>query len=176
MDQFLSGALEVDVDLVRGEGWIITGGIVEHIEAAGVHSGDSMGVVPPQRLKADTLKKIEKMSQDLAHRMNVYGHLNLQLAILNDEVFVLEANPRSSRSVPFLAKATEIPIVDLGIAAQMKWSLSATEVNQYQWTQLKQICVKGVVFPFKKFVESDSILGPEMKSTGRNNGASSNLF
>lgn len=170
MDQFLSGALECDVDLVRGPGWVVMGGIVEHIEAAGIHSGDSMGVVPPQRLKVDTLQKIEKMSQELAHKMNILGHLNLQLAIKDDEIFVLEANPRSSRSVPFLAKATSIPLVDLGIAAQMGIKLSAEVVASYRWADLKQICVKGVVFPFKKFAESDSILGPEMKSTGETMG------
>ena len=170
MDQFLSGALEVDVDLVRGPNWVVVGGIVEHIEAAGVHSGDSMGVVPPQRLKFDTLQKIEKMSEELAHKMNVLGHLNLQLAIKEDEIFVLEANPRSSRSVPFLAKATSIPLVDLGIAAQMEIDLPAAQLAKYKWSDLKQICVKGVVFPFKKFAESDSILGPEMKSTGETMG------
>ncbi len=170
MDQFLSGALEVDVDLVRGDGWIVMGGIVEHIEAAGIHSGDSMGVVPPQRLKNETLDLIEKMSQELANKMNILGHLNLQLAIKSDEIFVLEANPRSSRSVPFLAKATSIPLVDLGIKAQLGEKLSAAEVAKYRWKDLKQICVKGVVFPFKKFAESDSILGPEMKSTGETMG------
>jgi carbamoyl-phosphate synthase large subunit len=170
MDQFLSGALEVDVDLVRGVNWIVMGGIIEHIEAAGIHSGDSMGVVPPQRLKDDTLAKIEKMSQELANRMNVLGHLNLQLALKNDEIFVLEANPRSSRSVPFLAKATGIPLIDLGILAQTHQKLTPQEVASYRWMDIKQICVKGVVFPFKKFTESDSILGPEMKSTGETMG------
>lgn len=174
MDQFLSGALEVDVDLVRGPNWEIMGGIVEHIEAAGVHSGDSMGVVPPQRLKDETLIHIEKMSSQLAERMNILGHLNLQLAIKNDLIYVLEANPRSSRSVPFLAKATLIPLVDLGIEAQMKieWNdqLKAENLKKYNWRNLSQVCVKGVVFPFKKFAESDSILGPEMKSTGESMG------
>ena len=170
MDQFLSGALEVDVDLVRGKNWIVMGGVVEHIEAAGIHSGDSMGVIPPQRLRDDTLKKIEKMSQELANKMDVLGHLNLQLAIKNDEVFVLEANPRSSRSVPFLAKATQIPLVDLGIRAQMGLEMSAEEVSRYNWRAIDKICVKGVVFPFKKFADSDSILGPEMKSTGETMG------
>ncbi len=170
MDQFLSGALEVDVDLIRGVNWIVMGGIVEHIEAAGIHSGDSMGVVPPQRLKNETLHKIEKMSQELAVKMNILGHLNLQLAIKDDEIFVLEANPRSSRSVPFLAKATGIPLVDLGILAQTGQKLTSDEVAKYRWSDLKQICVKGVVFPFKKFAESDSILGPEMKSTGETMG------
>lgn len=170
MDQFLSGALEVDVDLVRGKNWIIMGGVVEHIEAAGIHSGDSMGVIPPQRLRDDTLEKIEKMSQELANKMDILGHLNLQLAIKNDEIFVLEANPRSSRSVPFLAKATQIPLVDLGIKAQMGLEMSAAEVSRYNWRTIDKICVKGVVFPFKKFADSDSILGPEMKSTGETMG------
>lgn len=170
MDQFLSGALEVDVDLVRGKNWIVMGGVLEHIEAAGVHSGDSMGVIPPQRLKPETLDKIEKMSRELAHKLDIFGHLNLQLAIQNDEIFVLEANPRSSRSVPFLAKATQIPLIDLGIKAQMGLELSQQEVQKYNWKSLTKICVKGVVFPFKKFAESDSILGPEMKSTGETMG------
>ncbi len=170
MDQFLSGALEVDVDLVRGKGWILHGGIIEHIEAAGVHSGDSMGVVPPQRLKEEALAHIEKMCGALADRMQIEGHLNLQLAIKNDEVYVLEANPRSSRSVPFLAKATGIPLVDIGIMAQMGLTPDAAELEKYQWRSIKNVCVKGVVFPFKKFSESDSILGPEMKSTGETMG------
>ena len=155
MDQFLSGALEVDVDLVRGPNWILSGGIIEHIEAAGVHSGDSMGVVPPQRLKPETLLKIEKMSADLADRIGVLGHLNLQLAIKNDEIFVLEANPRSSRSVPFLAKATLIPLIDLGIKAQLGLNVSSEELAKYNWRKLSQVCVKGVVFPFKKIQESN---------------------
>ena len=170
MDQFLTGALEVDVDLVRGPGWTVVGGIVEHIEVAGVHSGDSMGVVPPQRLKVETLRNIEAMSLRLAEKLDVKGHLNLQLAIKNDVIYVLEANPRSSRSVPFLAKATSIPLVDLGIAAQMNIQLPLEQIKKYQWNELTKICVKGVVFPFKKFAESDSILGPEMKSTGESMG------
>jgi len=174
MDQFLSGAIEVDVDLVRGKNWMVMGGVLEHIEAAGIHSGDSMAVIPPQRLKPETLKKIERMSEQLADKMNIFGHLNLQLAILKDEIFVLEANPRSSRSVPFLAKATQIPLIDLGIKAQMGEELTAEQVSQYNWRNLNKICVKGVVFPFKKFAESDSILGPEMKSTGETMGRADN--
>lgn len=170
MDQFLEGALEVDVDLVRGKDWIIIGGIVEHIEAAGVHSGDSMGVLPPQRLKFSACKKIETMSKALADRINVIGHLNLQLAIQEDQVYILEANPRSSRSVPFIAKASQIPLVDLGVRAMLGHSHKEVNPDQYEWRDVDQICVKGVVFPFKKFSEADSILGPEMKSTGESMG------
>jgi carbamoyl-phosphate synthase large subunit len=170
MDQFLDRALEVDVDLVRGKDWKVIGGIIEHIEAAGVHSGDSMGVVPPQRLKDETCEKIEELSLQLADKLNIIGFLNLQLAIKNDEIYMLEANPRSSRSVPFIAKATEIPLVDLGVRAMLGESKSAVKPEQYDWKKIELVSVKGVVFPFKKFAESDSILGPEMKSTGESMG------
>lgn len=170
MDQFLAGALEVDVDLVRGNDWAVVGGIVEHIEAAGVHSGDSMGVIPPQRLRRETCDKIEKMSLMLADRIQVIGHLNLQLAIKNDIIFMLEANPRSSRSVPFIAKATSIPLIDLGVAAMLNKKASELNLVHLNWRNIQSVAVKGVVFPFKKFSEADSILGPEMKSTGETMG------
>lgn len=170
MDQFLQGALEVDVDLVRGPDWTLVGGIIEHIEAAGVHSGDSMGVLPPQRLKHSTCEKIEDMSIRLAERMKVLGMLNLQLAIKNDEIFMLEANPRSSRSVPFIAKATGIPLIDLGAAAMLSTPGKNLNVSRFKWRNVSNVSVKGVVFPFKKFSEADSILGPEMKSTGESMG------
>lgn len=170
MDQFLAGALEVDLDLVRGVDWTVIGGIVEHLEAAGVHSGDSMGVLPPQRLKEETCDRIEALSAQLAARMNTIGHLNLQLAVKNDEVYMLEANPRSSRSVPFTSKATRIPLVDLGVLAMLGKTKAEVKPEQYKWRSTKNVSVKGVVFPFKKFPESDAILGPEMKSTGESMG------
>ncbi|WP_413288697.1 carbamoyl-phosphate synthase large subunit [Bdellovibrio sp. HCB337] len=170
IDQFLIGALEVDVDLVRGHDWTLIGGIVEHIEAAGVHSGDSMGVLPPQRLKETTCERIELLSIQLAERLKVIGHLNLQLAIKNDIIYVLEANPRSSRSVPFIAKATGIPLIDLGVAAVCGVKKDQLKLENLQWRDTTTVSVKGVVFPFKKFPEADSILGPEMKSTGESMG------
>lgn len=170
MDQFLEGALEVDVDLVRGIDWTIIGGVVEHIEAAGVHSGDSMGVLPPQRLKDETCEKIEELSRQLAEKLEVIGHLNLQLAIKNDIIYVLEANPRSSRSLPFVAKATGIPLIDLGVAAALGKRKSELNIESMKWNNPEVVSVKGVVFPFKKFPEADSILGPEMKSTGETMG------
>ncbi len=170
MDQFLEGALEVDVDLVRGQDWVLIGGIVEHIEAAGVHSGDSMGVLPPQRLKDSTCERIEQLSSQLADKLGIIGHLNLQLAIKNDEVYILEANPRSSRSVPFVSKATGIPLVDLGIEAAMGTRAKELKPERFQWRNSPVVSVKGVVFPFKKFPEADSLLGPEMKSTGESMG------
>ena len=170
MDEFLERALEVDVDLVRGPDWSVVGGIIEHIEAAGVHSGDSMGVVPPQRLRNETCRKIEDLSRKLADRLNIRGFLNLQLAIKDDQIYMLEANPRSSRSVPFIAKATGIPLVDLGVRGILGLTRDQVKPEQYDWHQIKNVCVKGVVFPFKKFPDSDSILGPEMKSTGETMG------
>ncbi|MGZ3743791.1 MAG: carbamoyl-phosphate synthase large subunit, partial [Pseudobdellovibrionaceae bacterium] len=170
IDQFLLGALEVDVDLVRGVDWTLIGGIIEHIEAAGVHSGDSMGVLPPQRLRESTCERIELLSIQLAERLKVIGHLNLQLAIKNDAIYVLEANPRSSRSVPFIAKATGIPLIDLGVAAVCGVPKSQLKLENLQWRDTSTVSVKGVVFPFKKFSEADSILGPEMKSTGESMG------
>lgn len=170
MDQFLDRALEVDVDLVRGPDWTIIGGVIEHIEAAGVHSGDSMGVVPPQRLKDETCQMIENLSRQLADRLNVLGFLNLQLAVKDDQVFMLEANPRSSRSVPFIAKATGIPLVDLGVRGILGDKAKDVQPQKYDWHKIQGVAVKGVVFPFKKFPEADSILGPEMKSTGETMG------
>jgi carbamoyl-phosphate synthase large subunit len=173
IDQFLEGALEVDVDLVRGDDWCVIGGVVEHIEAAGVHSGDSMGVLPPHRLKPGTSEKIEEMSRRLADRIKVCGHLNLQLAVKNDDVYMLEANPRSSRSVPFVVKAAKVPLIDLGVAATLGHKKIEVKPEQYQWRNVSTVAVKGVVFPFKKFPEADSILGPEMKSTGESMGRGS---
>lgn len=170
VDEFLERALEVDVDLVRGKDWTVLGGIVEHIEAAGVHSGDSMGVMPPQRLKVEIADKIETMAAQLANRLNILGFLNLQLAIKDDEIYMLEANPRSSRSVPFMAKATGVSLVDYGAQAILGLDASQVKLPRQSWRDLPMTCVKGVVFPFKKFVETDSILGPEMKSTGESMG------
>lgn len=173
MDQFLAGALEVDVDLVRGVDWCVVGGIIEHIEAAGVHSGDSMGVLPPQRLKEETCARIESMAIRLADRLGIIGHLNLQLAIKDDVVFMLEANPRSSRSVPFIVKAAGLPLVDLGVWAMLGRRRAEVQPERFQWRKSSTVSVKGVVFPFKKFPEADSILGPEMKSTGESMGRGS---
>ena len=166
MDQYLESFLEVDVDLIRGRDWSLIGGIVEHIEATGVHSGDSMGVLPPQRLKQEMCRKIENLSVQLANELNILGFLNLQLAIRDDDIYMIEANPRSSRSVPFISKASGIPLVDLGVSAMVGKSQAEMNLSHYNWKNLSQVCVKGVVFPFKKLKNADSILGPEMKSIG----------
>ena len=166
MDQYLDSFLEVDVDMVRGKDWALIGGIVEHIEAAGIHSGDSMGVLPPQRLKPEVCEKIERLSLDLAEELKILGFLNLQLAVQDDEVYMLEANPRSSRTVPFVSKATGIPLVDFGVQAMMRKSKKDIRGELSSWKKSAYLSVKGVVFPFKKIKKTDSILGPEMKSIG----------
>ena len=174
MDQFLENYLEVDVDLVCGPDWVVIGGIIEHIEGAGVHSGDSMGVVPPQRLKNEICEKMEQLSVALASHLKILGFLNLQLAVKNDNIYILEANPRSSRSVPFLSKATNVPLVDLAVLAMLGWPAEKVKPDRYDWKSQKGVSVKGVVFPFKKFEDVDSILGPEMKSIGEVMGRGSN--
>jgi carbamoyl-phosphate synthase large subunit len=170
IDEFLEDALEVDVDIVSDGREILIGGIVEHIEGAGVHSGDSMGVLPPQRLPTRIIDDIEGISRELCQALKIVGHLNLQLAIKGDKVYVLEANPRSSRSVPFVSKATGIPIVRLAMECMLGQRLHVTKY----WRNTEVISVKGVVFPFKKFPESDILLGPEMRSTGESMGRSCN--
>ena len=171
MEQFLEQALEVDVDMVRGKDWSLIGGVLEHIEAAGVHSGDSMAVIPPQRLKDETLEKIEKLCLKLAERLGILGFLNLQLAVKEDEIYILEGNPRSSRSLPFISKATGLPLVNLGLLALMGYGKNEIQLESKSWKDsVQKVSVKGVVFPFKKFVGVDSILGPEMKSTGETMG------
>lgn len=166
IDQYLDNFLEVDVDMVRGPDWAFVGGILEHIEAAGVHSGDSMAVLPPQRLKKDICQQIETLSLKLADELQILGFLNLQLAVQDDQIYILEANPRSSRSLPFISKATGFPIVDLGMQAMMKITKKHLTFPLKPWNAQNQISVKGVVFPFKKIKKTDSILGPEMKSIG----------
>ena len=174
IDQFLERYLEVDVDLVRGPDWVVVGGIIEHIESTGVHSGDSMGVVPPQRLKPEICEKIEQLSCLLASHLKILGFLNLQLAIKDDDIYILEANPRSSRSVPFLSKATGVPIVDLAVLAMLGWPAEKINPSQYDWKDQEMVSVKGVVFPFKKFEHVDFVLGPEMKSIGEVMGRGAN--
>ncbi|MCY4321812.1 MAG: carbamoyl-phosphate synthase large subunit [Bdellovibrionaceae bacterium] len=166
IDQYLESFLEVDVDLVKGVDWAVVGGILEHIEATGVHSGDSMAVFPPQRLKKEVREKIEQLSLALAEQLKVKGFLNLQLAIREDEIYMLEANPRSSRSVPFISKATGLPLVDLSIKAMMGYKKKHIKERLKSWDSVNKVSVKGVVFPFKKIKNTDSILGPEMKSIG----------
>ena len=121
-------------------------------------------------MKLSTCEKIEELSTKLANRIEVIGHLNLQLAVIKDEVYMLEANPRSSRSLPFVAKAASVPLIDLGVLASLGKTKKEVRPERFEWRKTKTVSVKGVVFPFKKFSEADAILGPEMKSTGESMG------
>ena len=174
MEEYLEDFRELDVDLVKGVNWSLIGGVIEHIESTGVHSGDSMGVIPLQTLKSDILEKVEILSLRLADELKILGFLNLQLAVKGDIIYMIEANPRSSRSVPFISKATGIPLGDLGVSAIMGRKKAEVHPENYDWKKISQVFVKGVVFPFKKFKKADSLLGPEMKSIGEVMGRGEN--
>lgn len=167
IDRFLQSAVEVDVDCVCDGEDVLIGGIMEHIEAAGVHSGDSSCVVPPQTLGKDVVRKIEEYTRMLALEMKVVGLMNLQYAVKEDVVYVLEANPRSSRTIPFISKASEIPLAN--IAAKVIAGRKLKEL-EYKEKMPKHVSVKSVVFPFNKMPGADTRLGPEMKSTGESMG------
>ncbi|MFH1424998.1 MAG: carbamoyl-phosphate synthase large subunit [archaeon] len=167
IDQFLQNAIEVDVDAVCDGSEVLIGGIMEHIEQAGVHSGDSSCVVPPQSLSNEIVKKIRDYTKKLALGLNVVGLMNVQYAVKDEVVYVLEANPRSSRTVPFISKATGIPLAK--IAAQVIAGKKLKELKVKNKI-LNHVSVKSVVFPFNKLPGSDTKLGPEMKSTGESMG------
>jgi carbamoyl-phosphate synthase large subunit len=162
-DRYLSGAVEVDVDaLCDGESVTICG-IMEHIEEAGIHSGDSACTLPPQSLPAETIAELERQTKSLALALNVGGLMNVQYAIKDGEIYVLEVNPRASRTVPFVAKAIGEPIAKLAARVMAGEKLSDL---RFDATPKPHIAVKEAVFPFGRFPGVDTVLGPEMRSTG----------
>ena len=164
LDRFLERAIEVDVDAVSDGRRVVIGGIMEHIEQAGVHSGDSACVLPPHTLQAPMLEQIRQAMRKLASELGVVGLVNAQLAVQDDMLYVLEVNPRASRSAPFVSKAIGVPLADVATRCMLGRSL---EEQGYVRELLPPcFCVKEVVFPFDKFAGVDPILGPEMKSTG----------
>ena len=164
IDKFLEDAIEVDVDMIAdGEAGVI-GGIMEHIEEAGVHSGDSAMVLPAYSLKKEALDKIRKYTYDLAKELKVVGLMNVQYAVKNGTVYILEVNPRASRTVPFVSKAIGIPLAK--IAAKVMAGMKLKDLNFTEEVIPKHISVKESVLPFIKFPGVDIILGPEMRSTG----------
>jgi carbamoyl-phosphate synthase large subunit len=169
LDRFLSDAIECDVDCIRDDtGVTFIGGVMEHIEQAGVHSGDSACSLPPYSLSFDTVAEIKRQTAAMAQALNVVGLMNVQFAIQNidgqDVIYVLEVNPRASRTVPFVSKATGIQLAKVAARCMVGQSLASqgiqTEVTPPYFS------VKEAVFPFVKFPGVDTILGPEMKSTG----------
>jgi len=165
VDKFLENAIEVDVDALRDRtGAMIIGGILEHIEQAGIHSGDSACVLPAYSLPETVLTRIRTWTKALADRLEVVGLMNVQFAIQGEQVYILEANPRASRTVPFIAKATGIPLAKL--AARVMAGERLAELGITQEVIPSYYSVKEVVLPFEKFPGTDTILGPEMRSTG----------
>jgi carbamoyl-phosphate synthase large subunit len=163
VDGFLDGAVELDVDAVSDGENVLVGGIMEHVETAGVHSGDSACSIPPRSLDAETLGRVREVTEEIAGALDTVGLLNVQLAVRDGEVYVLEANPRSSRTVPFVSKATGVPIAKLAAKAMAGRSLADLDVEE---RVPEHTSVKEVVLPFDRLPGSDPRLGPEMKSTG----------
>ncbi len=167
IDKFLEDAIEIDVDAVSDSEETVVAAVMEHIEAAGVHSGDSACSIPPRTLDEDTVNEIKRQAKLIAHKLGVVGLMNIQMAVKNGKIYILEVNPRASRTVPFVSKATGIP-----------WSRIATQVMLGK--KLKELGVREIippyysvkesVFPFSKFPDVDVVLGPEMKSTGETMG------
>ncbi len=164
LDRFLDLAIEVDVDAICDGHDVFIGGIMEHIEQAGVHSGDSGCSLPPNGLTLETQEELKVQTRKLAKALNVVGLMNIQFAIQNGVIYILEVNPRASRTVPFVSKATGIPLAK--IAAQVMAGKTLKELGVSVERVPKYYSVKEAVFPFTKFPEADPILGPEMKSTG----------
>ena len=174
VDRFLEDATEVDVDALGDGNDVLIAGIMEHIEEAGVHSGDSSCVLPPQSLSPETLRTIEDYTVRLAKALHVIGLMNVQYAIQNGVVYVLEVNPRASRTVPYVSKATGVPLPK--IAVGLMWG---SKLKDYGFGSGKltvpQVFVKSPVFPFNKFPGVDPALGPEMRSTGEVMGVGINF-
>ncbi|MBI5633499.1 MAG: carbamoyl-phosphate synthase large subunit [Nitrospirae bacterium] len=164
VDKYLDDAIEVDVDALSDGKDVIIGGVMEHIEEAGIHSGDSACSLPPYSLNKEIIDEIKRQSKELALDLGVIGLMNVQFAVKKDEIYILEVNPRGSRTVPFVSKATGVPLAKL--AAKVMTGRTLKELGITTETQIKHVAVKEAVFPFDKFPGVDTILGPEMKSTG----------
>ena len=164
LDKFLDQATEIDVDAVCDGKNVIIGGIMEHVEECGVHSGDASCVLPPWHLSRDIQKRIANLSRDLALELDVKGLMNVQLAVREDKIYLIEVNPRAARTVPFVSKATGLPLAKIAARIMVGQSLKdqgiTSQINPPYYS------VKEVVMPFHKFPGSDPILGPEMRSTG----------
>ena len=168
IDRYLSDAIEVDVDCIADGKDVYIAGIMEHIEEAGVHSGDSACSLPPHSLKPATIRELERQTRALALALNVVGLMNVQYAIKNGEIYVLEVNPRASRTVPFVAKVIGKPVAKIAARIMAGETLASfkLEPQRFDPGAAHHIGVKEAVFPFARFPGVDTVLGPEMKSTG----------
>ena len=174
IDRFLENAIEVDVDALSDGEDVVIGGIMEHIEEAGVHSGDSSCVLPPQTLGSETLATIADYTVRLAKALHVVGLMNVQYAIHQDKVYVIEVNPRASRTVPYVSKATGVPLAKIAVSLMMGRKLADAGLVPGV-LPIHEVCVKSPVFPFNKFTGVDPLLGPEMRSTGEVMGIGSSF-
>ncbi len=164
IDKFLEDAVEIDVDAISDGENVVVAGIMEHIEEAGIHSGDSACFLPPVHISPKKLKEIEEATIEIAKELNIIGLINIQCALKDGELYILEVNPRASRTVPFVSKAIGVPLPKLAT-----WIMIGEKLKDIGFTKpqsLPYYCVKEVVFPFKKLPGADVLLGPEMKSTG----------
>ena len=187
IDKFLDSALELDVDCISDGTSVYIGGIMQHIEEAGIHSGDSASCLPPFGLSASMLQNIESTTAQIALNLGVIGLINVQYAIYKDELYLIEVNPRASRTVPFVSKATGIPLAK--VATRVMWQGDLREALAYydsfdnvdytgeilKHKTLKSVAIKESIFPFNKLSGADMSLGPEMKSTGEVMGISKNV-
>ena len=172
IDKFLNDATEIDVDAISDGNKIFVAGIMEHIEEAGIHSGDSACSLPPYTLNKEIINEIEKQTKQLAIALKVVGLINIQFAVKGSEVYVLEVNPRASRTVPFVSKATGLPVAKIASRVMAGEKLSAFDLKR---KNENTFAVKEAVFPFNRFPEVDVLLGPEMKSTGEAMGFDENF-
>ena len=173
IDEFLEDAFEFDVDALCDGESVHIGAVMQHIEEAGIHSGDSACVLPPYRITTEAMDEIIYITQSLALELNVIGLINLQFAYKDGQVYVLEVNPRASRTVPFVSKATNVPLAR--IAAQLAAGATLSEFELNPWDSHRHVAVKEAVLPFNKFPEESIFLSPEMKSTGEVMGISNTL-
>jgi carbamoyl-phosphate synthase large subunit len=173
IDQFLEDAFEFDVDALSDGREVHIGAIMQHIEEAGIHSGDSACVLPPYRITTEAMDEIIRITKSLALELNVIGLINLQFAYKDGIVYVLEVNPRASRTVPFVSKSTNTPLAR--IASQIATGKSLADFDLNEWDSMDHVSVKEAVLPFNKFPEESVFLSPEMKSTGEVMGISNTM-
>ena len=170
IDKFLDDAIELDIDAISDGRTVVIGGIMEHIEEAGVHSGDSACALPPISLGKDILNEVKRQTKLLALELKVKGLINVQMAVKNDQIYILEVNPRASRTIPFVSKSIGVPLAKL--AAKVMTGITLDELKFTKEVQRSYFAVKEAVFPFLRFPGIDALLGPEMLSTGEVMGLS----
>ena len=173
VDHYLNDAIEVDVDCISDGQTVYVAGVMEHIEEAGIHSGDSACSLPPYSLAPSTITELKAETEAMAKALGVVGLMNVQFAVKDDVIYVLEVNPRASRTVPFVAKATGVPVAKIG--ARVMAGAKLSDFNLDDDAISPHVAVKEAVFPFARFPEVDTILGPEMKSTGEVMGLDSSF-